>query len=95
MLPIARTIEQELTKKLLINPNWYFRFNSRSMYSYSRSETATVVSAMVDRAIITRNEARHELGYMPKDGLDELAILENYIPFAKIGEQKKLQGGDE
>ena len=94
VLPIARAIEQELTKKLLINPNWYFRFNSRSMYSYSRSETASVVSAMVDRAIITRNEARHELGYMPKDGLDELAILENYIPFAKIGEQKKLQGGE-
>ena len=95
VLPIARAIEQELTKKLLINPNWYFRFNSRSMYSYSRSETASVVSAMVDRAIITRNEARHELGYMPKEGLDELAILENYIPFAKIGDQKKLQGGGE
>jgi len=45
----------------------------------------------VDRAIIDRNEARDALGYDPRDGLSELAILENYIPYAKIGEQKKLE----
>ena len=95
VLSLARSIEQELTKKLLISPNWHFVFSSKGMYAYSRSETASVVSQMVDRAILTRNEARVELGYMPMDGLDELAILENYIPFAKIGEQKKLQGGEE
>ncbi len=46
---------------------------------------------LVDRAIIDRNEARDALGYDPRDGLSELAILENYIPYAKIGEQKKLE----
>ena len=46
---------------------------------------------LVDRAIIDRNEARDALGYDPRDGLSELAILENYIPYSKIGEQKKLE----
>lgn len=49
---------------------------------------------LVDRAIITRNEARAELNRSPMEGLDELAILENYIPFAKISKQKKLKGDD-
>ncbi len=35
------------------------------------------------------------IGDSPKEGLDELIILENFIPQEMIGEQKKLKGGDE
>ena len=31
----------------------------------------------------------------PREGLDELVILENYIPLNKIGDQLKLKQGGE
>lgn len=52
-------------------------------------------TAFGDRGWITGNEARDRINLEPKEGLDELKVLENYIPADKSGDQKKLIGGND
>lgn len=90
ILSIAMSIQQELTNKLIISPDRYFKFNYMSLMSYSLETLANVYGSWHDKGIVTGNEARDVLNMSPKDGLDDLVILENYIPADKVGEQSKL-----
>lgn len=90
--PIALEIQQELTKKLIINPRWYFKFNTLSLMDWDLQTISSVFGSLYDRGIVTGNEVRDRVGYGPVDGLDDLHVLENYIPVDMIGSQGKLQG---
>lgn len=95
---IAQEIEQELTKKLILNPKWYWKFNILSLMDWDIKTIADVFGGLSDKGFITGNEVRDRIGMSPLEGLDELRILENYIPMGMIGQQGKLiqdtSGGD-
>lgn len=92
--PICLSIAQELTKKLILNPKWYLKFNVRSLMDWDLSTLYEVYGGLTDRGIVTGNETRNILGMSPLEGLDELTVLENYLPLDMLGMQKKINKGD-
>lgn len=96
VMDIARIIEQELTRKLLIANDLYFRLNNRSLLNYDISQVVSAGKEVVDRSAMRRNEWRDWLGLPPDPDMEELLALENYIPATMAGQQKKLkQAGGE
>lgn len=99
IMTIVRTIcigiQQELTKKLILNPKWYLKFNYRSLLDWDIKTIFDVYGGMGERGWADGNEVRELLGMSPREGLDVLTVLENYIPYDKIGDQKKLGGNNE
>lgn len=94
--PLAVLIEQELTRKLLYSPDYFFRFSNRQLYSYTMEERLKFSTALHDRGILSGNEVRTDFDLDPVKGLDERKVLENYIPVDSIGNQSKLntEGGE-
>lgn len=94
VMPLAKAIEQELTRKLLYSEELYWRFSPSSLYAYDIGERITAGSAMVDRMAMRRNEWRDWIGLSPDADMVDLLALENYIPADRLGDQKKLADGE-
>ncbi len=93
--PIVVGLQQEMTKKLIVSPRMYIRFNVLSLFDWDIKTLSDVFGGLSDRGFVSGNEVRDRLGMSPRDGLDELRVLENYIPYEMSAYQKKLvQGGE-
>ncbi|MBT2656625.1 phage portal protein [Bacillus sp. ISL-18] len=94
IMSIAQVIAQTLTRDLLFSPKLYFKLNPRSLYSYALTELVTAGGSMVQMNAMRRNELRDWVGLDPDDEMEELIVLENYIPAGQLGDQEKLKGGE-
>lgn len=91
---IVMGMQQEMTRKLILSPKWYVRFNIMSLLDWDLQTISSVFCAMGDRGYVSGNEVRDKLGMSPREGLDELKVLENYIPWDMSALQKKLKQED-
>ncbi|MBR3171290.1 MAG: phage portal protein [Lachnospiraceae bacterium] len=90
---IVTEIAQEMTRKLIISPDWYLRFNELSLLDWDLQTIANVYGELRKQGIVDGNEVRDRIGMGPREGLNELVMLENYIPADRLGDQNKLNGG--
>lgn len=92
LLPKIKVIEQGLSR-LFYSPSRFVKFSVKSLYQFDLEEQASLVNNGISLGYITGNEAREFLGFERKDDpeLDKFKMLENYIPIADSGNQKKLK----
>ena len=79
---------------MIYAPDRYIRLNSRSLLNYNLSKVVEMSSELLDRLVVGRNEVWDWIGMEPREDMEELLALENYIPATMLGQQKKLTGGD-
>lgn len=91
---IVEKIQQTITKGIILSPNWYVKGNVWALLDWDLQQITTVFTEGGDRGWVTGNEFRDRINLEPKEGLDELKVLENYIPADMSGNQSKLNGGN-
>lgn len=94
-MTVAKIIEQELTRKTLLSPDWYWKMNNRTLLNYDIERIVSVGKELVDRATMRRNELRDWLGMSPDPEMDDVLILENYLRKNKNDLSDAQTGGEE
>lgn len=94
-MTVAKIIEQELTRKTLLSPDWYWKLNNRTLLNYDIERIVSVGKELVDRATMRRNELRDWLGMSPDPEMDDVLILENYLRKNKNDLSDAQTGGEE
>ena len=89
---IAQIIQQEMTRCLILSPDYYIHLNYWSLMDYDLASLSSVLLAGADRGFVNGDEWRDRMHLQPA-GLKEYKVLENYIPYDMSGDQSKLTGG--
>jgi len=86
---IVLSIQQEMTRGLILSPKWYLDFNIWSLMDYDMKSMSDILLAGSDRGFVNGDEWRTRMHFAPA-GLKEYKVLENYLPYDMSGKQKKL-----
>lgn len=92
LAPYVQMLEEELNRKVIMpsdKSKYYIDIAEESIIAQDKKSQAEYLGTLIDKAIITPNEARIQLGYAPMEGGDIL-----YRPFTDvnqntIGEENK------
>ena len=77
LAPYVIMLEQEINRKLILpkdKSKYYIDIVEEDIIKQDKQSQVNYLSTLVDKGIITRNEARKQLGYSPMEGADELMI---------------------
>lgn len=105
LFPYITLIENEFTRKLILpsESNLFVDLDDNFILRSDKSSQANYLATLKNAGILTTNECRHQLGYNPVDGGDELIIPYTSVESNKVGsnnneveeEEKNIDEQDE
>ena len=91
LAPYVLMLEQEINRKLILPKDkniYYIDIVEEDIIKQDKQSQVNYLSTLVDKGIITRNEARKQLGFSPVEGGDDLTIAYS------DPNQNKINGSD-
>ena len=98
LAPYVMLLEQELNKKIIMpsdKKKFYIDIIEEDIIAQDKQAQATYLTTLVEKGIMTRNEARNKLGLIPVDGGDDLIIAYTDINQNTINKDKNTETEDE
>ena len=92
LAPYVINLEQELNKKLILPSDqnkFYIDIIEEDIIKTDKQAQVSYLSTLVDKGIISRNEARKQLGYGPVEGGDELTVSYTDVSQNKVNQEDK------
>lgn len=91
LAPFVQCLEQELNRKLILpkdQTKYYIDIVEEDIIKQDKQSQVNYLSTLVNTGIISRNEARKQLGFGPVDGGDELTVSYTDINQNKINQNE-------
>jgi HK97 family phage portal protein len=93
LMPYVIMLEQELNEKLLTiqqKSHYYIDLSEEDIIKSDKQSQVNYLTTLVNAGVITRNEARTQLGFAPMEGADDLTVS-----FTDINQNKVNQNNEE
>ena len=98
LFPYITMMEEELNRKLIIFSEkdiYHIDIKEEDIIKSDKNSHATYLTTLVNSGLITRNEARAELGYAPVEGGDELTVSFTDVNQNKINQSENNQDNED